>query len=269
MAYVDAPMRGQQKRLKPLPPDYLDAPLRGRIQPPTKPPPTARPMATPASRPTAAAPTPQQPGGSAYDISTDPILQQIKALTGKRRGEVESGARTARQQLAIEYGDEGLGREYGGESFATAARDNPFSVARELSRWYSDTGRDLDEGFNKGNLFYSGARAKGLSEHTLGYQRRTSQAESEKQQRLSAIASELAQTLSGLDMEDVDAQTDAGQRALERSLQYGIDPGAGSKAALTGSVGRLGELPVSSDVLEQLLARKQHGTARRGIGFES
>ena len=55
----------------------------------------------------------------------------------------------------------------------------------------------------------------------------------------------------------------ASQRALERSLQYGIDPGAGSRNAVTSSIGRLTEMPISSAAIEELLGRKQQGAPRR------
>lgn len=244
MAYLDAPLRGQQRRLQPQArpagprawgPGGTGWQQRQGLAVPARPP-------APAAKPTAPTPTPQQPGASPYDASADPILQQIRALTGKQRGDLESGARKGRTQLAIEYGDESLARQYGGDSFAQAARDNPFSVAAELARSYQRGGREIDESYNQDNLFYSGARGQALTDLAFDYQRRSARAESEKQQRLSAITAELAQALAGLDREEIDALGAANSRALERALEYGIDPGVGGSFAAPGVPPILAEL---------------------------
>lgn len=204
------------------------------VKPPT-PAPAQQPAAAPSTgTPAGAAPTVQQ----AYDASTDPVLQQIRALTGKGRAAAESGARTARQQLAIQYGDDTLARLFGGDdNTATAARNNPFSVAAELARAYKRNDEDIVENMNKRNLFYSGARGKAHSREAENYQRRTFMAESEKQQRLAAIQAELMQQLLGYDREDIQGLQGAYGRASDRALEFGIDPGAGATSGSSGVAG--------------------------------
>lgn len=186
-----------------------------------------QPANAPSTSSPAQAPTVQQ----AYDASTDPILQQIRALTGKGRAAAESGAAAARKQLAIQYGDDTLARLFGDDNTATAARNNPFSVAAELARAYKRNDEDIVENYNKRNLFYSGARGKAHSREAEDYQRRTFMAESEKQQRLAAIQAELMQQLLGYDREDIEGLQGAYGRASDRALQFGIDPGAGATGA--------------------------------------
>lgn len=212
---------------------------------------TPKPPAAPKPGPTA----PRTPVGSPYDVNADPVLAQIRALTGRQRGDLQAGATNARTQLGIQYGDENLARQYGGDSYAQAAHDNPFSVAAELARSYKQGGQQIDESLNQDNLFYSGTRAKALGEHAFDYQRQTAQAEAEKQQRLSQIAAELAGQFSGLDQQDITGLTEANARALEQSLKYGINPGAGAPTEPVAP-------PPPGSVLEELL-RKNAGAGRR------
>lgn len=199
-----------------------------------------QPANAPSTASPAAAPTVQQ----AYDASTDPVLQQIRALTGKGRAAAESGAAAARKQLAISYGDDALARLFGDDATAAAARNNPFSVAAELARAYKRNDEDIVEDYNKRNLFYSGARGKAHSREAENYQRRSFMAESEKQQRLAAIQAELMQQLLGYDREDIEGLQGAYGRASDRALQFGIDPGAG--AAGTSGVAGPASTPATS-----------------------
>lgn len=211
-------------------------PYKNYAPTPASAPPGAAP-GTAARQPAGAAPSTGTPAGAAptvqqaYDASTDPILQQIRALSGKGRAAAESGAASARKQLAISYGDDQLARQYGDESTATAAKNNPFSVAAELARSFQRNNEGIVENMNKRNLFYSGARGKAHSRETEDYQRGTFRAESEKQQRLSAIQAELMQLLQGYDQQDIEGLQGAYGRASDRAVEYGIDPGAGASGA--------------------------------------
>src|SRR6266496_5432200 len=62
---------------------------------------------------------------NAYDYSSDPILQQVRALAAQHTAQAQAAADAARSQAMIGFGfDPGL--QYGDQNTAEAARQNPY-----------------------------------------------------------------------------------------------------------------------------------------------
>jgi hypothetical protein len=191
--------------------------------PPTASPPRAAP-APPAQQPNTnpAAPT------VAYDYSADPVLNQIQAIGVQDRASAEANALRLKKQLAIDYGDPDLANQLGDTNTAQAATDNPFSVRQQLATSYQRGQTGLEDQYNKANLFYGGARIKGLGDLANQYQGQLAGALGQEQSALGGIGDQLNTALSAANARDVQAQQDAANRALQLALANGIDPGAGA-----------------------------------------
>lgn len=172
----------------------------------------------------AQAPPPTPPGLS-YDYSADPILNQISALSSQGRADAQSNALMLKKQLAIDYGDPALANTLGDPNTAQAADSNPFSVRKQLAKSYDTGQHQLDENYNQQNLFYSGARAKGLGDFANEYQGQLYDVAGKQQSALGGIDQNLAMALAAADAQDQQAQQDAADRAIQVALAYGIDPG--------------------------------------------
>ena len=170
-------------------------------------------------------PAPSAPAGNPYDYSTDPALQAIKAVTARQRADARAGNTAGLKQLAIRFGDaSGLIDD---EGTALAAKGNPFSTLAEILRGYTRGVEGIDEGYNKRNLFFSGRRARALTDALEDRNRQEYRARNEVQDQVGALARALRDTLAGADMSDIEAEQGARDRAVQRSLDYGIDPGQG------------------------------------------
>jgi hypothetical protein len=165
-----------------------------------------------------------------YSYDADPVLNQIQALSGQSRGDAQANATALRLQLAQQYGDEQLARQYGGEAQAAAARANPNSVLAQLAHSYQTGQQGLEEALNQQNLFYGGARVRQLAELANQYQSQQAGAAGEEQGALGSITSNLAAAMHAADLQDAQAQQDA----YNRQLQYALAAG-GTGIADTGS----------------------------------
>lgn len=152
------------------------------------------------ARGTAAAGAGGGTGGIDWDslINADPVyMKTVAAEDAAMQNAANSEADQVRQMLlgygsrgmattvlqALEKSDPELGRALGGwQQFVnqTDAKGNPVisdnpdtstSTLAQLARWYRDTGLSQDEGLNGEGLFFSGARARALSD--LAYQDQT------------------------------------------------------------------------------------------------
>ena len=201
----------------------------GNLSQPNPPKPTSAPRVpprVPQQQQQAAAPqAPAAAPASAYDYSSDPILQAIRAGGIRSRANAEAAALAGRKQLAIQFGDAtGIVDD---TNTAKAAKDNPFSSLAEIMRGYGRSVTSTDEALNKDNLFYSGHRGVELSRLLEDRQRQEYGARGAAQQQLTGITSELARALEDATLRDAQAESDAKDRALQQALLYGVDPGVG------------------------------------------
>lgn len=191
---------------------------RGTYRPPAKP--IKTPKATAPRGPVAAQPTPSAAGVNtqmtqaasspytggtgSYDVSSDPAVAAAAGLSAKIRAQAQASALAKRTQAAIEYGDPS-GVEGIDEKSQQAARDNPFSVTKNLEHSYQTGTRDLEEGLNSANLFYSGYRGQQLGEAARGYQNSKYQAATGFKGLLTDINDQLTQSLLNADYMDQSA----------------------------------------------------------------
>lgn len=166
-----------------------------------------------------------------YDTSGDPILAKIHAITATARANAQGNAIMQRNQLAVALGDAtGITDD---PNYADAAAHNPNSILAQLLKGYGDTVHSHDEALNKDNLFYSGTRAKTLTDDANDYQGQQYTARSGALASLSGIGSDLATALSGADSQDEQGLEAAYGRAQASALANGIDPGQITNNAVT------------------------------------
>lgn len=201
------------------------------VAPPIKPAARPTPYTAPSAGPSQQQPPPQalaQPPdtsvpGIAYDYNTDPILQQITALSTQQRGDAQSGALSLRKQLAIDYGDTEYAQNVLGDAAtAQAASANPNSVRAQLLKSYQTGQGTLDENLNKANLFYGGERIKQQGNLTQNYQSQLAGATGNEQGALGNIQSNLTSALSAADARDQAAQAQAAQAAQQAAMQQAM-----------------------------------------------
>ena len=165
------------------------------------------PPQAPAYTPPAAAPT-LSGGTGGYDINSDPAVAAASGLAAKMRAMAQATALAKRKQAAIEYGEtEGI--EGLDEATMKAARENPFSVTKRLQSGYETGVRDLDEGLNSANLFYSGYRGQQLGEAAKGFQQSKYNAATGFKGLLTDIGDQLANSLMSADSMEADAYGDS------------------------------------------------------------
>ena len=155
---------------------------------------------------------PYSGGTGGYNISADPAVMAAQGLAQKMRATAQASALAKRKQAAIEYGDPS-GVEGIDAGTAKAATDNPFSVLKNLEHSYKTGTRDLEEGLNSANLFYSGYRGQQLGEAARGQQNALYQAGTGFKGLMTDINDQLAQALMGAD-------------AMEASSIMGSDGGS-------------------------------------------
>lgn len=172
-----------------------------------------------------------------YDVNADPAVAAAHGLAEKIRARAQAQATAKRIQAAIEYGDptgvEGLSDEQ-----RKAAKENPFSILSDLEHKYQTGTRDLEEGLNKSNLFYSGYRGQQLAEGARSYQGARYQAGTNFRALNSDISDQLSNALLQADMYEQNALLGSDQGSYS-----GGDSGAGggNPSGLYGS-GLLGAL---------------------------
>lgn len=164
------------------------------------------------------------PGGL-YSYDADPVLNQIAALGVKQREQATADANKQRQQLAVEYGDPDLAARYGDPALAAAAAQNPFSLTAQLAYDYQQQQRALDEALNKQNLFYSGERIQQSGELERERSSQAAAIANALRGQLSGIDTGLASAFASADQNDLQAQIDAYNRALQVAIATGgIEP---------------------------------------------
>jgi hypothetical protein len=171
--------------------------------------------------PPAPAPTPPSPpepapeptpGGPAPSV-TDPILERIRALGKQNIDIARSQAAAARKQAILSSGLADVGQELGlDEGTLAAARTNPFSERANLERAATERRTSAEDAYNAGNLYYSGARIKGLGELETGRARQQSEL-------MSAIRARLL----GITEAEAKAEREANEAILEAELQAAMN----------------------------------------------
>jgi hypothetical protein len=135
------------------------------------------------------APTP----AAAYDIHTDPALQEVDALTGKNDQEAAAAALAQKQGIALDLGDAGLARKLGlGDLVAEAAAANPNSAFAQLGTQHDRKTHDLTEELNKANLLFGGYRVTQEDQAAKDFQDAIAQAASGANQSIGQVDSNLA-----------------------------------------------------------------------------
>lgn len=171
--------------------------------------PGADPVLAPQAPPTAAATIPTvdtalSGGMGGYDLGADPAVALAAGLAAKQRAMAQASALAKRKQAAIEYGDPS-GVTGLDDATQKAARDNPFSVLKRIDRSYETGTRELEEGLNAANLFYSGYRGQQLAEAARGYQQTKYDAANSFRGLLTDIDAGLADALMQADYLDAQA----------------------------------------------------------------
>jgi len=200
----------------------------------------AQPPATYARRPvdmqaaaTGTAPVARPPAAAGgYDYSSDPVLQQIRALAGQTEADVTAGGLAAKKRLFLQRGAGDLARSLlGDEATALVAEQNPFSTRAQIKQGYERGVADLDESLNRSNLFYSGYRGDQMGRAAQDYQAALAQDNQQVNDTLGQINSGVAQALFDAQMRRAQAEADAQAGAAAEAAQFGFDPGDSSPLA--------------------------------------
>lgn len=121
--------------------------------------------------------------GQQATYEADPILEKIRALGRSDVATARAQAEAGRKKLLLDYGDEGFARttlahSFGGgdqpvdDAVLQAIRENPYSILKQQQRDQETSTREAEESFNKANLFYGGARVKGLGDLSQSFLQR-------------------------------------------------------------------------------------------------
>jgi hypothetical protein len=170
---------------------------------------------------------------NAYDINTDPLLQQVSAMLGMNDEQAKASALAQKQAQLLQYGDSGLAQSVlGDQTFAQAAGQNPTSTLAQLGQARDRNVHDLTENLNKANLLYGGYRVTQEQQAANDYQNQLAQAAASVNGNLGAIDNQLAQALGQNQAQKYQAMVDAYGR---HSTDPGFDPSTAVPADTTGA----------------------------------
>lgn len=138
-------------------------------------------------------PAPGAPGApSTVDLSADPILQQIRALSQQHIQGAQTDELAARKKTLLDFGyDDRLKGLYPDAQTADAAKQNPFSLLANMKNAYEQGTKGLEDNLNKSNLFYSGARGTALADNSRHYQAQQADAFAGLNERLAQLSAAL------------------------------------------------------------------------------
>lgn len=172
-------------------------------------------------------PAPGEPGGPPpqYDLSADPVLQQVQAAVTLDNQQAKSAELNAEDQALLAYGDPALTAKILGakDPMVAAAGGNQESTLALLRRGYHQGLQQFDDTLDP-SLLFSGARIKG--EGLLGqtYQDDLARAAAGIQSQLSGITGSYDSAVQGNEDKLLQALADAYSRALQNAL---VNPPAG------------------------------------------
>lgn len=174
----------------------------------------------------AAAPPPGQ-----YDLSADPVLQQVQASIERANADASASALRQREQTLEQYGDPSLAAVVLGahDPFVKAAGQNQESTTALLKRGYDEGLWNLDNTMDP-SLLFSGARIKGEGQLGQDYQDRRYAAAQGVQSALSGITDAYNNALEGNQNTEDAALADAYNRAVQNAL---TNPPASSDSSTT------------------------------------
>lgn len=217
------------------------------------------------------APPPNLIGG--YDLSTDPVLQQVQAQITNANQAAQSGALNQEQQALLAYGDPALAASVLGSTDPTvqAARQNQESTLAQLARGHTQ-GLTTFENTLDPSLVYSGARIKQTGLIDQAYQDELSRAATGIQGTLSGIQgglqSTLGQNTTTLDNAIADAYTRAVAAAEANPPMPTVPSAAGLAANMTpalhaGILGLAGRASPAQSHAIHAYTHSNSGTALR------
>ena len=161
-------------------------------------------------------------GVGGYDVNSDPAVAAAQGLAAKIRANAQASALAKTKQAVIEYGDSS-GVSGIDEATQKAARENPFSILKNLEHTYTTGKQDLEEGLNKSNLYYSGYRGQQLGEAARSYEQNRYGAGTAFKGLLTDINDQLANALLNADMYEANSLlgSDGGAYGYDDGGSYG------------------------------------------------
>lgn len=179
------------------------------------------------------------PASSAYDLSTDPIVQKIRALNTANYGTAVAGAQASAKQdlidsgfsfgdainsnpdLASTIGQSPIGSVLTDDATNLAAKNNPFSTAAGLANTHTGNNNTINENENAANLFYSSDRANQLGQESQNYLGSVAGAQGSLAQQLSALLTGLTTEKGTEQQKEADAIETARQNAITNAIAGG------------------------------------------------
>jgi hypothetical protein len=159
------------------------------------------------------------PVSAAYDLNTDPALQQTLALTGLSDEQAQAAAGKQRRDLLLNYGDPNLANSVLGDpTLAAAAAANPTSTLAQLATQRTQGVQDLTEQLNQANLLYSGYRTTQESKSANDYQNALASAASGVGSGLEGVTGSLNAALGQNASQRAQAASDAYNAAIMAAL---------------------------------------------------
>jgi hypothetical protein len=168
---------------------------------------------------------------SVYDLSTDPIVQKIRALNINNYDSGVHQADAARKQLLIDSGFGDLARatqfgsleapQTGDEATALAAQTNPFSIAANLMNAHQQAQGGIDQADNNANLFFSSTRGNHLGDEAHQYLGNVASAQGQIRQQLTDLVTKLLSTKAAGQQSEADAISQARQNAINNAIASG------------------------------------------------
>ncbi len=190
-------------------------------------------------------PTPKLPNvpstntvGNPYDVSGDPILQQVLGNNVRTLNQAAAQRTEDQKKLLLGFGSSELAKKmFGGDqSFVDSVAGNPFSVLGQIAHQYEGRGGQINqanENLNQNNLFYSSERTGNVLPE-LYRQRQSS--EYDATQNVQNALDQISQAYTGVQNQnaqnEISARQDAANRATQAALQSGYGPGASNTTTL-------------------------------------
>lgn len=165
---------------------------------------------------------PPPPGGnpySQYDLNSDPVLQQVNAITALADQNAQAAALRNREQLLLNYGDPALTASLLGanDPYVQAAGQNQESTLAQLLRSYHHGLQNFDTNLDP-SLAFSGYRVGQEGLIGQSYQDTLAQAAAGIQSGLGGITDQLNHQLEADNAQRAQALADAYQRAVQNAL---------------------------------------------------
>jgi hypothetical protein len=154
-----------------------------------------------------------------YDISTDPVLQQVYAMTQRADQNAQASALAAREQALLAYGDPTLAAQIlgGADPNVLAAGRNTESELAQLARGRDQALNAFDTTLDP-SLAFSGYRVASEGQLGQNYQDALARAAAAIQSQLGGITDTLNSSLGADEQQREQALADAYARAVAAAL---------------------------------------------------